>query len=301
LLVFSKVRDGNQRKICLSEKIGPAELVGPDGKGASVFIVDDLVRSGATLLETAKILRSMGAGYIGAAIVHIDFDPGRTLPFVKNGLINEIATTNSNPGKARALFLAAVSAGFKVCLSSIFDAGSRFRYRYSAGEAVPPCILASSSETKLEAVRRYAKSCYGARFPASLYGIYTGAVPSHVSEQPIGETEILAGAQNRYYLCRHLYGLGSQTVISFESGLKAPRFQDVAVGIMDGPDSRNKKWVDGPFVPADMVHSLETLAGKTVGEFLQRAHNLPSKDAWILHFSDTHTDRAAQLAKTLEQ
>ena len=64
LYVCSKIREGEKRKIQISEQIGPDTMV-----GATVVIVDDLVRTGGTILETAEICRKMGAKTVAAAFV----------------------------------------------------------------------------------------------------------------------------------------------------------------------------------------------------------------------------------------
>ncbi len=249
LLVFAKTRQDGKRKICLSEQIGPLEV-----SGRTICIVDDLVRTGGTILETAKILRQMGASKVLTAFVHCDFDPGKTIPFAKSPLLDGIFTTNSSPKKSAALW--SVRGDEHVSVSGLFN-GTSLSFPSKA------CILASSSETKLQAIGM------------NYLGIFVGAVPSGVSEQPIGSQEGKLGVQNRLSFIRRLYEY--HDAIAIESSIDDNH--DVAhVGIVE-----NGKILIGQYQGPQVPLGIE-IGPSTVGEQLQRLYNLPSKDAWIEYF-----------------
>ncbi len=50
-----------------------------DCKGRKVCIVDDLVRSGGTLIECAKALLDLGAAEVSCFVVHAEFPKGKSL------------------------------------------------------------------------------------------------------------------------------------------------------------------------------------------------------------------------------
>jgi phosphoribosylpyrophosphate synthetase/non-canonical (house-cleaning) NTP pyrophosphatase len=253
LLIFTKMRQGNERKITLAEKVGMREV-----SGAQVLIVDDLTRTGGTLLNTAKVVRTMGATHITAVFVHADFDVGRTISFARDPLFDRIVCTDSIPAKARALKLAAPD---KVEVMGMF----------SNGHQVEPCVVTSLSTHKISAARKTGYAAY-----------WTGSVPSRVPEQPVGMDEISAGAKNRLELVKYLKP--SSPVISFESGLvhRDGGWHDVAYYCASMPSF--KDWTEGfavgPQVADDIVQRAKA-ENLTVGKFLQREYNLPDESAWI--------------------
>lgn len=67
-IICTKVRDGQRRIVRLKEG---------EPRGRHVVIVDDLIQSGGTLIECAKMLRSMGASHISSYATHGVF-PGES-------------------------------------------------------------------------------------------------------------------------------------------------------------------------------------------------------------------------------
>lgn len=66
-IICDKIRGGRKRAVVIKEG---------NPRGKPVVIVDDLVKSGETLLECRKVLMKKGATEVGAAIVHGSFEPG---------------------------------------------------------------------------------------------------------------------------------------------------------------------------------------------------------------------------------
>ena len=64
LILCSKVRDGDKRKVVVKEG---------DAKGRHVFIVDDLVKTGGTLLECKSAILAEGAAHVSAFVTHAVF------------------------------------------------------------------------------------------------------------------------------------------------------------------------------------------------------------------------------------
>lgn len=75
-IICTKIRDGNQRKVTLKE--GEVE-------GRNVIIIDDLVQTGGTLAECAKILRSLDAVTVSCFVTHSVFPKDSWKRFCKNG------------------------------------------------------------------------------------------------------------------------------------------------------------------------------------------------------------------------
>lgn len=74
--VCAKVRDGESRRV---------RLVEGNVAGRCVVIVDDLVRSGGTLIECAKVLKAAGATYVAVFVPHACFPRGEYRRFIGDG------------------------------------------------------------------------------------------------------------------------------------------------------------------------------------------------------------------------
>jgi len=66
LIICTKIRDGDKRIVSVGEGVEHC-------KDSHVFIVDDLVKTGGTLLECKKALRKFGAKYVSAFVTHAVF------------------------------------------------------------------------------------------------------------------------------------------------------------------------------------------------------------------------------------
>lgn len=277
MLIFSKTRQGEERKIHLAERIGRLDV----SKANQVIIVDDLTRTGGTILNTAKVLRSeMGAQRIGACFVHADFDAGKTISFATSNLLNDIYCSNSVPAKARALFMACPA---KVHVNDIFS-GQRLLFQDSRPDAD---IIASDSPLKIAAVqsRFRGASCF-----------YSGPVPSGIAEQPVGVEQIQQGLKNRLQFVSSTFPSQDTQVVAFESGivLMDGHYVDRAMaGRANGGRITTGHFCDDPIdiTEQDIAAALEQ--GITVGELMQRRYNLPTKSSWI-------PNRAEQLYKSLK-
>lgn len=84
----AKVRIGNERRVTLDDG---------DVEGRQVLIVDDLTRTGGTLLECAKALKEHQAKEISIFVSHAVFPQQQWRKFVDNDLIHRFYTTDSVP------------------------------------------------------------------------------------------------------------------------------------------------------------------------------------------------------------
>lgn len=257
LLIFSKKRgEGGKRVIELNERVGPNE------SRDHVVIVDDLVRTGGTTMNTARILKDvLGYEQVTAAFVHADFDPGTTATFVRCPYIDRIVTTDSVPAKARALKLAAPD---KVTVWSIVR-GMKVTFQ----EPLSSVIVASTSEAKLEAVRS-AKQLAGP--------VYTVPVMNGPKrpEQPMSKQSALDSVKDRHATVAHVWP--NAYVVAIESYISDSHDRVLSY---DGTTVRGSNEQLDVWVPGDIF--LKVTEHVTAGEVAQREWNLDSKDAWIAH------------------
>ena len=75
-IICNKVRKGNERIVTIREG---------EVKDRHVFIIDDLVHSGGTLIECAKVIKSQGAKSIHAFCAHAIFEGAAWKKFADGG------------------------------------------------------------------------------------------------------------------------------------------------------------------------------------------------------------------------
>jgi len=91
-LVCAKKRDGDKRSVTVHDG---------DAKGKHVIIVDDLVRTGGTLIEAAEVIKAQGAKSVSVFCVHAVFPHQSWKQFTKtgkhHGVLSHFYITNSCP------------------------------------------------------------------------------------------------------------------------------------------------------------------------------------------------------------
>ena len=92
-IVCVKVREGDKRIIRIKEG---------DPRGKHVCIVDDLVMSGETMLECARVIRDAGAADVTAYVTHAIF-PGESWRRFAGGPISRFYLTDSCPARIAPL------------------------------------------------------------------------------------------------------------------------------------------------------------------------------------------------------
>ena len=92
-IVCVKVREGDKRIIRIKEG---------DPRGKNVCIVDDLVMSGETMLECARVIREAGATDVSAYVTHAIF-PDESWRRFEGGPISRFYVTDSCPTRIAAL------------------------------------------------------------------------------------------------------------------------------------------------------------------------------------------------------
>lgn len=89
MVVCSKQRDGDRRIVVIKEGHGNVQ-------DKRVIIVDDMVQSGGTIIECAKLLRNRGAEEVNAFVSHGVFPNGSWERFMSNH-VDHFYVTNSIP------------------------------------------------------------------------------------------------------------------------------------------------------------------------------------------------------------
>ena len=92
-IVCAKVRQGDKRVVTIDEG-------NPQGKDC--LIIDDLSRTGGTLIECAKVLHSAGAKSVSVFITHAVFEEGVREKFTPD-LFKNVCVTNSVPHVTQTL------------------------------------------------------------------------------------------------------------------------------------------------------------------------------------------------------
>lgn len=92
MVACSKVRGENDKRVVVLAQEDHSLV-----KGKTVWVFDDLVRSGNTLIECARVLRAAGAVEICAFVPHAVFPRDEFVNITASGLFNRFIVTDSVP------------------------------------------------------------------------------------------------------------------------------------------------------------------------------------------------------------
>jgi adenine phosphoribosyltransferase len=319
IIVCQKTRVGNTRKILISDTIGfPDEHMFPNEYYAcfsNLVIVDDLVQTGGTILETAKALRNTYGKNIktlSVSTIHAVFPNDAHLKFVTENakqIIDKFYVTNTNPSVAEKLkqfpetfVVVPIEPVMMKGLANIFGMKPTDKFH------IPYVLVTSTSEVKAIATyNAFEGNCV----------IHTITTASGVPNQPIGVTETQLGCYNRLQQgieFNKLNGNKFDFVVSVENGIDEDGdfcvvaiYKTETTGVAESVMSRfNTKFDDGLF---EMVK--ESQQTVTVGELLNKKYGITyKKDDWhgncktFLVESPKHTFRMTRgqiIAETLRQ
>jgi adenine phosphoribosyltransferase len=199
-VVCSKKRDGDKRYITISQCVNVREK-------KKITIIDDLVQTGSTLLECAKVLKAEGFEEVEVFVTHAVFPNNAHLRFI-NSDISHVTVTNSNPevaDKLRKIDMFKVIDIAPFIIEKVYKGPVGFLPLYKI-------YVASENECKLSAVYRAFFTIFS---HIKVYGIN---VPSSVSEHPVnGETRI--GCRNRLKHLEDIVEDKNAFLISIENGM----------------------------------------------------------------------------------
>ena len=243
--------------------------------------------------------------------VHADFDNGYFYKFVSDPRLDYIFCSNTNPRKSQLLLDAAISKGFKnkVVIKSLFEPHGFSCERSCA-------TLASSSEEKLEALRNsiyyVVNSPFHDIYTTKYYGIWCGAAPSYVDEQPFGKKGE-KGCTNRllgltYLSMPNCYAIESYLSLENCEAEEYVTDEGFVHGVREGvcamfssnlKDSKNVVFQNVKVLPDVLNVSLKD-ESKTVGSLLQRKYNLATASDWLSFFGEQKEGRVQMLQRAFE-
>lgn len=103
IIVCSKIREGIERKIKVSDCINIPAGFDLTTSNSNVVIVDDLVQTGGTLNECKKALKNMGIKNISCYVTHAIFPHDEYKKFMTDDTFDKFYITNSIPEVAKKL------------------------------------------------------------------------------------------------------------------------------------------------------------------------------------------------------
>ncbi len=296
-IAFDKIRDGAKRLITFKTKVGPRDIAGNE-----VTLVDDLVRTGDTLMKAAHELKARGASRVHVVFAHADLEPGRAHTLATCPDIDSITCSDSCLQKAYALQQIDCH---RVRVVSVFGF-VQSALSMPVGLA-PIAAVASLDDDKNEAAFGFFnREVAGCRSGTRIAGLLSFAVNSRVPEQPVGDDQGVAGAQNRLNDTASLFECFPRIpTVAFESFMRRRAdgsYVDTVCAMMltAGGEVLGPAFVEGAVPPTALVDRA-IAEHKVVGEVLMETDNLSSKAAWIDFYSTDGTTRVEQLNRALRQ
>lgn len=253
MMCFAKNRHGDDRQVTLQTEIG---VPPPDWSYAAgtFVVVDDMMRTGGTILETMENLQKLGAAprSVDVIVPNIDTQGSALLRFFHR----------APPCFNKLIFTAHTRDGIALSRSGFF--GDRVAPRYNDHAlAASNRAVASTNKTKIDA--------YRAEFSVN--------VPSGVPPQPFDDltargarcrVESAKVAMEKFVLPNALY--------AFESGCVDGK-EAVAYCCFKGEQTKETLLVTDLVHPHDCLNPDDPYT--TTGQRMQRKYNLPSADAWV--------------------
>lgn len=258
VVVCNKVRDGDARVIRMTDKYNwPVDHQQAERALDHAVIVDDLVQTGGTIRECAKMLKQHGFKKVSAYTTHAVFPNRGHLKFVDDDCVDHFYVTNSNVGVAKAL-----QPYSKFTVLDLSDSLCKeLGWEVSATPEVN-VYLASTNDNKLECIRM---SCSA---PHNLFGVR--GCKSSVNEQPLSKEETERGARNRL---QELVSTcpDSGIYLAVESGIFGGYDQACIVGCNStNKDNVRLVWGDPVKVPAHLVRYIPQDGKITFGSTVER-------------------------------
>jgi adenine/guanine phosphoribosyltransferase-like PRPP-binding protein len=270
-MTMAKQRKGDKRDSVIQDVTGTATPATAVADAEHILLIDDLLRTGGTILEALRLLQSEGArpGSVTVRVTHLDACGDALARFVAAappcfGMLRVCGSTPEAERVARhPLFRKRVVVEPFALVHN--HPGSAYRGR-------PYLVLGSTAEAKIAAV-------VGPYTPK--FRVATAAVPSGVPEQPSGD-ETLRGAERRAgaaFMAGAAVG-GCVLGIGLENGLVQVEGRWVEHGAValvgDHKYASNVFAVPGLVVDPDYVLDPDC----TYGKWAQAKYRLPTPASW---------------------
>lgn len=205
-IICSKIRNGDKREITIENYVVP-EGFDMNTNDTEFFIVDDLIHSGGTLIETAKMFILKGYTNIFAVVTHF---VGENNSFMKilseDSPFKEVWFTDSIPINAAR---AAAFSKKAIIYTSVINAIGLPRRKYDGDIDV---YVPTNNETKALGVYLY---YLRKNIVANIFMVPD--IQSEVKEQPFNH-HTFVGAYNRYFNTKTLIG-SDKIIVSVENGI----------------------------------------------------------------------------------
>lgn len=294
---------------------------------SNVVIVDDIIQSGGTLIETGKMLKSCGAKELMVVAVHGVFPRKSYNRLRECGLFDRFIICDTVPKHVPCLEeyndfkIVSIVPQYTQYLSEYLD-----RPFICEGQTRFSKVLVSSiNPTKLRACHEFFQELE----LVSTVEIYGLPVPSGVNEQPINE-ETEKGCENRHenlsmYMnqwpsYRFDYLVSLENGLFDSTGVNGKQWRDRAFGIVTRPTAYFKRkglssTVYSPIVPLECIAKFEEIAGVsledpdlydkerkngtiTIGNIMEHTFGVGKEKWYPLH--NDGTTRKKQLEYLLE-
>lgn len=301
MIICSKIRDGNERKISIKDKYNwsdsDASLL------EEAFIVDDLVQSGGTILNTARALKQLGFTKVNAYVTHAVFPEDSWKKFIDNSDIDKFYTTNSNPEVTNVLKKVNKFVVLDITNQISKSVNATNKNQNQINKNVRSCLknvkdiyVCSESECKIKSVYKY--------YNSKGFNIYS--LPncnSQVNEQPIGIEEIKKGCRNR--LLKGLEILQENNflgfLISIESGIIFDEnipYEVTYIMKMNSKDQQITEKMSEKLSLKNYSDIVSKLDGSTtLGSIIEKEYGL-KKDTWYT-FAGLGKSREDIIVKTI--
>ncbi len=289
LISCAKIRNGNERRIHISNSERIADIDEHLKQTKRVFIVDDLVRTGGTLLNTMQILVSKGVDprNIHFYTTHADFTDGSYMRFVDH-LFGKFHVYNTNPNL--------VSKLRKYPCFVIHEIPEYNSVKYSSIVSNGYLLVASTNQNKVNAA-----ICLSYAIHKQNKITLQIPVASGVPEQPIGREQGLTGAKNRL---RNVLNASivltteekNIIIVAIESYLELidDIVYDIPCVIVWNAGKENVYFGERVPMPKKYYDMSAAVAfTRTAGSFLEEEYNLPS-DGWFT-FQNPDKTRTQQI------
>lgn len=278
-ITCSKVRIGDTRSVVIKDKILTKNRV-----IKRAIIVDDLVQTGGTLHQCAKVLREEGFVIVDAFVTHAIFPNQSYLDFLEGmakDSIDKFYVCDTIPGtedlpKEKFEVISIIPN----LIRHIFEEYEIETYNYSI-------ISTSDSPIKRKAIEKIANIL-------DTTSAYMSGYVSNVNPQPFGIREIEEGCLNRSMIeLKNIFDSFEAISISVENGIicENDKYYDIACIIIKRVSSLQlktnviKTYTRKVEFPAKYFElSRDSGFQKTVGQFIAEEHPEVTHDDWHILF-----------------
>lgn len=297
----SKIRKGDKRIIHCDIDLLPRKV-----NTENAIIIDDLVQSGATLIECMRALRLQGVKNVSAYVTHVVLPNNAHLKFIDRPIgdhFDKIYHTNSNPTISKRCMECEGNNPFEVLKFEEYIEWPTVKHNIQRDFV--DVYVPTTSEVKLSAVYNSMANLHQNVRVFSISNIKSG-----VHEQPF-DNETFNGSLNRssecYLFLKECHSVENGIIISIENGMftnEDGSYSDKVVINYVNISSGGGKFICGgdiPVLPTYIPEIRESIAkgeNLTYGHLLERDFGY-TKDSWHHYFGEK--TRSQIISEVLEK